>query len=272
MDIRIANIVASLEKVADSCESRGLMKEAFDLDVIANTLEREADSGVNVINMLPPGGKALAKELGISNLSPEEAGKLMKQYYPGSGAKLSFNVDAALKDKTRNLALLATMIGALVGATQPAEAAKKFTPQEEQTIEQVKEMGEVKGPITVEFNGKETTYDQDALDKLKRSDLASWAVVQLKAKDKEQKGEKVQKIRQRTEERAKKSPKMDSDFKAVKDSERLSDDFGNTAMLITYQDGTKELKDDILQGGVSLRKMLEDKGEIAKGGGEYAKK
>jgi hypothetical protein len=245
MDIRIANIVASLERVADSCEQRGLMKEAYDLDVIANTLEREAGM-MGFLKGLPAKAKQLAQSMGIT-LNAQNAADIVKKYYDPN---VEMEKEAAMKDKARQMAMLAAML--VTGFLSQVEAAK--------------------GPITVQFPTGSKTYSAQELKQLAKGDPKSFAVVMEQYQEQQAKGQQVRQERERSQERAQKAEKPEAGAKVVKDRERLSDDFGNTAVLITYQDGTKELKDDILQGGVSLRKMLEDKGEIAKGGGEYAKK
>lgn len=235
-----AKLAQRIDAVADGLESRGCVKEAADLDRISNTLEMlEAASIVN------PKAQALAREMGI-NLTPETAAKIVAEHYnPQAGGPVEDVMAASPAGRLGMLAAL--LVSGLLGQV------------------------EAKGPITINTPFGQKTYTARDLKQLSRRDPKTFAVVMEQAGeqgiDKALAGEKAEGI-QRQQQR---SPGMTGKEKVVADREELSDQFGNKATLITYQDDTKELQGDILQGGVSFRKMMENKGVIPPGQGEYAK-
>lgn len=184
--------------------------------------------------------KSLAKELGI-NLTPQNAADIVKKY-------LNANVhEAKIKNpKLRNLAALAALLAAgFISAVQASG-----------------------DPITVKTPFGTKTYEANDLKKLQKTDPKTFAIVMEmagKQNDAYSKGVYQRAMSYTTD----KAPAGYE--RATKGIEELSDEFGNSGRLITFTDGTKELEGDILHGGVSFRKKLEQRGEIAPGGGQYAK-
>jgi uncharacterized protein (DUF697 family) len=184
--------------------------------------------------------KDLAKELGIS-LTPQNAADIVKKY-------LNANVhEAKIKNpKIRNLAALAALLAA--GFISAVQAQNE--------------------PITVKTPFGTKTYSVKDLKHLQKTDTKTFATIMemvQKQNDAFSKGLYQRAMGYSTD----KAPAGYE--KATKGIEELSDEFGNSGRLITYTDGTKELEGDILHGGVSFRKKLEQRGEIAPGGGQYAK-
>jgi hypothetical protein len=228
-----------LDDVADGLESRGCVKEAADLDRISNTLEMlEAGSIVS------PKAQAMAREMGI-NLTPETAAKIIAEHYDPQAGPIT---DVQAAGAAGRLGMLAALlVSGLLGQV------------------------EAKGPITIDTPFGQKTYSARDLKQLSRREPKTFALVMEQVADqgidKALAGEKAEGLRRQQ----KRTPGMTGQEKVVADRKELSDQFGNRATLITYQDGTKELEGDILQGGVSFRKMMEDKGVVAPGQGEYAK-
>lgn len=184
--------------------------------------------------------KSLAKELGI-NLTPQNAADIVKKY-------LNANVhEAKIKNpKLRNLAALAALLAAgFISAVQASG-----------------------DPITVKTPFGTKTYEANDLKKLQKTDPKTFAIVMEmagKQNDAYSKGVYQRAMGYTTD----KAPAGYE--RATKGIEELSDEFGNSGRLITFTDGTKELEGDILHGGVSFRKKLEQRGEIVPGGGQYVK-
>jgi len=253
MDIRIASqIVSQIEKIADSCELRGAMEEAYQLDIIANTIEKQA-AGQMALQDVPAEAKELAKELGV-NLTLDNALDIIQKYYNPNMPK-----EAAAGGKMRQWATLAAMLAGLL--TSQAEAGKgvfNMLPKGQKEF-------------TIDFPTGAKTYTLKELKDLMKSEPKSGAIAMERLI--EQLGQKQQAgaRRERNIQRSQQGIAPGSKAKPVVDTEREKDQYGNISTLITYQDGSKELEGDHLVGGVSYRKMLEKKGEIPKGGGEYAK-
>lgn len=231
-----------LDLVADGLESRGCVREAADLDSISNTLEMlEAANSSSIVS---PQAQSLARDMGI-NLTPDTAAKLIAEHYdPQAGT----GTDVMAASAGGRLGMLAALlVSGFLGQIQ------------------------AQGPITVDTPFGQKTYTARDLKQLSRQDPKSFALVMKRVEeqgiDRSLAGEKSEGI-QRQQAR---TPGMTGKERVVSDRQELKDQFGNTATLITYRDGTKELEGDISQGGVSFRKMMEDKGEIAKGQGKYIK-
>lgn len=184
--------------------------------------------------------KEFAKEIGV-DLTPEKAIEIMKKYL-----KDAHVVESKLSPKTRSLAALALMLAA--GFISAIQAQNE--------------------PLTVKTPFGTKTYEAKDLKRLSKTDPKTFAIIMEMAE--KQQADFSKGVYNRAMGYTTQQPPSGYE-KATKGIEELSDDFGNVGRLITYTDGTKELKGDILEGGVSLRKKLEQKGEIGKGGGSYAK-
>lgn len=226
-----------VDVISDRLQEAGLAEEAGRLDVVADALE--AMGGVPGID---PRAIELAKNLGIT-LTPENAADIVEKYFkPGVGA-VSGEVEAAM-GKAQQLAMLAALlVSGFIGSVQAQNE-----------------------PITVNTPFGTKTYSARDLKSLSRTDPKTFAII-MEQHGKQQKGRY-----QRTMQRGLGLGETPSGEygKPTKGIEELSDDFGNYGRLITFEDGTKELKGDILHGGVSFRKKLEQRGEIMKGSGPYA--
>jgi hypothetical protein len=186
--------------------------------------------------------KLLAKELDI-NLTPDQMTEIVKKY-------LNANIhEAGVKPKVRQLAALAALIAA--GFISAVQAENE--------------------PITIQTPFGQKTYEAKDLRKLQKTDPKTFAVVMEMSKKQNDAFSKrlFQRAMGYTTDKAPTGYE-----KIVKNTEDMNDEFGNEARLITYTDGSQELLGDMLGGaagaGVSFRKTLESRGEIAKGSGPYA--
>lgn len=179
--------------------------------------------------------KSLAKELGI-NLTPENAAEIVKKYLNASIHEAKGN------SKVRQLAAIAGLIA--LGFINAVQA---------------------EGPITVKTPFGEKTYEAKDLKKLQKTDAKTFAIIMEMAQKQQNEKKLLSNAVNST------FSNLPSEYaKTVKSTEVLSDKFGNEGTLTTFIDGTKALDGDILHGGVSLRQKLEQKGELVKGGGDYA--
>lgn len=236
------SIVKHIDKIASNLESRGLLKEAADLDIISNTLEMVEAADNDMQKAI-----SLAKANGV-NLNPENVAEFINKYYDPELA--GGPVEAAgMGSNAKALAMAAALLVSSIMSTAQA-----------------------KGPITIDFPTGPKTYSARDLKQLERRDPKTFAVIMEQAVKQEGQQAKGLQQQKRRQEQMQKSPQMTGKEKVVKDTEILTDDFGNQAKLTVYQDDTKDLEGDYLIGGMSFRKMLERKGEIPEGGGEYAAK
>lgn len=231
-------IASDIDNISEKMEASGRIKEAYALDKIADTLE--------AMVQFPPEAIQMARELGIT-LNPQNAAEIVKKYLnpkmmnaapgaPGMESKEALNVNP----KVRQFAVLAMIL------------ANAF-------IANVQAKGK---PITVTFPTGTVTYDAKALKQLERSDPASFSLVMNQYEKQQSQAQSQREIDETARAQAQKAGKPSGYEKPVKDTEHLNDDFGNTATLTTYTDGTKKLEGDIYHGGVSLRDKLTRSGEI----------
>lgn len=226
-----------VDVVADKLQEAGLADEAGRLDVVADVLE--AMGGMPGIDQR---AIELAKNLGIT-LTPENAADIVEKYFKPGVAAVPGEVEAAM-GRAQQLAMLAALlVSGFIGSVQAQQE-----------------------PITVNTPFGAKTYSVNDLKTLSKRDPKTFAIIM------EQHGKQSEGRYRRLMQRGRGLGETPSGEygKATKGIEELSDDFGNSGRLITFTDGTKELKGDILHGGVSFRKKLEQRGEIMKGNGPYA--
>ena len=184
--------------------------------------------------------KTMAEQLGI-DLTPEAAAELVKKY-------LTSNIhEAKAGPKARQLAAIAALLA--LGFINAVQAQNK--------------------PLTVKTPWGEKTYDARELKTLKKTDPKTFAIIMEIAQKKNDAFSKA--LFQRAMGYSTTQPPTGFE-QTVKNVEILSDDFGNEGKLTEFSDGTKKLEGDIIKGGLSFRKVLEDRGELIKGDGPYAKK
>jgi hypothetical protein len=226
-------LASDMDKIADRAEAAGLIPEAYALDKIADTLE--------AMGNFPPEAQELAKQLGIT-LNKQTAAEIVKKYL-GSSAPLGADGTKEampVNPKFRSLVMLATILAAGFIADVAAKAQ----------------------PITVNFPTGAVTYTAKDLKQLEKQDPKSFAVVMDAYNLQQAQAQSRSEISQSNQDRMKGQEKPKGYDKPTKNVEELSDAFGNQGRLITYTDGTKNLEGDIMQGGVSLRGLLERKGDI----------
>jgi hypothetical protein len=235
----LIKLAYDIDIISDKLDNAGRKKEAARLDKIAEALE--IMSGMQGID---PKAVELAKSMGIT-LTPDTAAQIVKKYFnsaamnqPGQGEE----VEAAMAPAKKLGLLAALLVNSFIGSVMAQDA-----------------------PVTVNTPFGKQTYSAQDLKRLSKSDPKTFAIIMEKAQ------KQSQGRYERTMERGRGLGMTPSGEygKATKDFEQLSDDFGNTAQLITFEDGTQELKGDILHGGVSYRKKLEQAGKIMKGMGPY---
>lgn len=229
--VKYSKIAADIENVVGSIISKGKIREAYNLYKIAQVVES--------LEKFPPDAVQLAKELGIT-LTPENAAEIVSKYSDPSISAEMAREAIDMKSRAKSLALLAAMLANMFISS--VEAGGK--------------------PITIQTNFGPQTYSAQEIKQLKKSDPKSFAILMNKYYEQQgtQTGLQEQKVLH--EKKMEQMPKPGEDMKTVKNIEEKKDQFGNEARLITYEDGTKKLEGDILQGGVSLRKLLLDRGEI----------
>ena len=184
--------------------------------------------------------KLMAEELGI-DLTPEAAAELVKKYLTSSIH------EAKAGPKGRQLAAIAALLA--LGFINAVQAQNE--------------------PLQLKTPWGEKTYDAKELKTLKKTDPKTFAIIMELAQKKNDAFSKSLYERAMNYTTTKAPTGYEQ---TVKNVEILSDDFGNEGKLIEFSDGTKKLEGDIMQGGISFRKTLEDRGELIKGGGPYAKK
>jgi alkylhydroperoxidase/carboxymuconolactone decarboxylase family protein YurZ len=257
LNIRVASEISErLDKIASLLEEKGLIKEAYEIDEITDTIE--------AMTKFPPEAVELAKELGI-RLTPETASEIVKKYYkPGMEQKLKqeglLDKEAfGLSPKTKKLILLAALL------------ANTLIPQAEAKTRDIDMYKIPDFPIVVKFDqlrgvsrgSDERLYDPDDLKDLKKRDPKSFKIVMDAYNKQQEEKQKLRDLRKKTMEQAQETlKKMPEKIKKVKYTDLLRDEFGNTGTLITYEDGSKDLLGDIIENGRSLRSILEKKGEI----------
>jgi len=230
---KFSKIAQALDKIADSIESHGYIREAYELDKISESLE--------AMDIFPPEAVQLAKELGIT-LNAQNAAEIVKKYLNTNPAGNVGDKEAmGLSPKLRSLAMLAMIL------------ASSF-------LSQVEAKGK---PITVNApQGGTITYSVNDLKQLEKGDPKSFAIVMENYQKQEAEHHKSRFQDSVNVDDAQNSRKPGQADKTVKNVEELKDAFGNTARLITYTDGKKKLEGDIMHGGVSLRDKLVRSGEI----------
>jgi len=245
MDLKIAALIGAIEDIANKCEAQGLIKEAAELDMVANTLEVEA----GMMGDWWKKAQQFAKTLGI-NLTWDKAIDIVKKWADdidpqmlsqGAGAEVMQRM-AAKMGTGKMMAMLAAMI--ISGFISQIEARGK--------------------PITVESPLGIKTYTAKELRQLSKADPKSFSIVMEQSQKQQAKIQQAIHQRQQGLERAQRADKPTEDMTTVKDTEMKSDEFGNEAKLITFEDGSKQLDGDIMFGGKSLRTLMEQNGEIAK--------
>lgn len=230
---KFSKIAGALDKIADSLESHGYLKEAYELDKISESLE--------AMDTFPPEAVQLARELGIT-LNAQNAAEIVAKYLntPSTGG-IGDKEAMGISPKIRSLAMLAVIL------------ASSF-------ISQVEAKG---SPITVKApQGGTVTYTAKDLRQLEKGDPKSFAIVMDNYHKQEAEHHKSRFQDSVNVDDAQNSRKPGQADKTVKNVEELKDAFGNTARLITYTDGKKKLEGDIMHGGVSLRDKLVRSGEI----------
>lgn len=227
-----------IDVLADKLQEAGLAEEAGRLDVVADALE--AMGGLPGID---PRAIELAKNLGIT-LTPENAADIVEKYFKPGAGQIPGEVEAAMSNANKFALLAALLVSGFINSIQAQNE-----------------------PITVNTPFGNKTYSARELKSLSKTDPKTFAIV-MEQHGKQQRG-RSQRLMQKGL-RMPEGPSIPGYEKATKNFEQLSDDFGNTAQFITFTDGTKELKGDILHGGVSFRKKLEQRGEIMRGMGPYA--
>lgn len=250
MDVKTAHIIEALESVAQKCESLGMIKEATCLDVVANTLEREAGI-LSLMGKIPEKAKTLAKSLGI-NLTADKVIDIVTKYFDPKLMGGAEEMRVFSPDFSEKVAALGTgkMLGLLA-----AILVSGFISQVEAS----------RNPVTVKTPfGSEKTYTSKDLRQLSKTDPKSFTIVMEQIMKQDAEGSAVAQKRQQTQEQARGTKLPGEGLKTVKDRDIKSDAFGNEATLVTYQDGTKQLDGDIMHGGKSLRTLLEQKGELVK--------
>ncbi|MDD5650185.1 MAG: hypothetical protein PHF86_07215 [Candidatus Nanoarchaeia archaeon] len=206
------------------------MKKITNFEILINTIVKESKKKTTP--------KEFAKEIGV-DLTLDKAIDMMKKYLKSSNV-----VESKLGPKTRNLAALAAILAAGF-------------------INVIQAQGE---PLTVKTPFGVKTYEAKDLKRLSKTDPKTFAIIIEQAA--KQQSSYINKVFDRAKGYNVDNP-MSSEFKTVKNTENLSDEFGNEGRLISYDDGTKELEGDVLHGGISFRKKLEQRGEIMKGMGPY---
>lgn len=231
-------IASDIDSISEKMEASGRVKEAYALDKIADTLE--------AMTQFPPEAIQMARQLGIS-LNPQNAAEIVKKYLnpkllnSAPGAPDMENKEALdVSPKLRQYAALAMILASSFIASIQAKGK----------------------PITVTFPTGTITYNAKDLKQLEKSDPASFALVMNQYEKQQAQAQSQREIDETARAQAQKAGKPSGYEKSVKDTEHLSDDFGNTATLITYTDGTKKLEGDIYHGGVSLRDKLTRSGKI----------
>jgi hypothetical protein len=235
--LNYSKIAGDIDKIADSVESRGHTEAALALDKIADTLEAMAK--------FPPEAIQLARQLGI-NLTPQNAAEIVKKYHDpkadvgGPGVGGDPMKEAMMNPKMRSLVMLASILA--MGFINEVAAKGK--------------------PITVNFPTGAITYDAKELKNLEKGDPKTFAIVMDQYEKQQSQAQSQSEISKTVRDQAQGAPKPGYDTKPTKNVEELNDEFGNSARLITYTDGTKSLEGDIFHGGVSLRDKLTRSGEI----------
>jgi len=250
MELRVASIVEVLEKIADKCESQGMVREATELDIVANTLEREAGM-MDFFKSIPGQAKELAKSLGV-NLTPDKIIDVVKRYYDPKNLGGAEGMRTVGPEQFMKAA--ASMGTAKMMAALAAMLVSGF-------ISQIEARGT---PITIQSPFGEKTYSPKEIHQISKTDPKSFAIIMEQAQKQQSEGQQVAQTRQQTQEQSQKAQKPGDNMKQTKDTEMKSDAFGNQAKLVTFQDGSKQLEGDMLFGGKSLRTLMEQKGEIAK--------
>lgn len=226
-------LASDLDKIAERVEASGLTEEALALDKVADALE--------AMTNYPPQAIQLARELGIT-LNPQTVAEIITKYSnPPMGATGDLSKEAlAVNPKLRQFVALAALL------------ASSF-------LSSVEAKG---NPVTVNTPFGQKTYSVQDLKQLKKADPKSFAIVMEQYNQQEKQNLHSRTQDSITTDESRSAPKPGVSDKVVKNVEDMSDDFGNEARLITYNDGTKYLEGDILQNGVSLRDKLTRSGEI----------
>ena len=226
-----SKIANDLDKIADSVESEGHREAALAIDKIADAIE--------AMSNFPPEAVELARELGIT-LNKGNAAKIVQQHLDPKMTEDGMKEAMKLNPKARSLAMLAAILA--MGFINEVAAKGK--------------------PITVNFPTGAVTYTAKDLKNLEKGDPKTFAIVMDQYEKQQSQSQSQSEIDETTRSQAQKAGKPGYDVKPTKNIEDLSDDFGNTARLITFTDGTKKLEGDIYHGGVSLRDKLTRSGEI----------
>lgn len=228
--LNYAKIAGYLDNIADRVEAAGFKKEASEIDAVSDTLEAMAK--------FPPQAVELARSLGI-NLTPQNAAEIVKKYFdPKVTGDMS--KEALMTPKVKSLAFLAALlVSNFIGSV------------------------EAKGkPITVRFPTGTVTYTAQDLKQLEKGDPKSFAVVMDVYEKQQAEATSTAEISKSNLDRMKGQEKPQGYDKPTKNIEEMNDEFGNSARLVTYTDGTKKLEGDIYHGGVSFRDKLTRSGEI----------